>query len=154
MSGLRAKRTAAMMEAAITMIEAKRSCCFRLSCSSLAIALFISPISALPRDAAHQETCATVSPKISPLAGSASWFHITDSRQQSNCLALFRPERGWSRRIVQTPEGGIWIDRAGNARLSYLASTDKGGIACHRLPTWRLSCSYAGETAIRQRWMP
>ena len=43
MSASFAKRTAAMMEAAITNVEAKRSC-IRLSCSSLAIALCISPM--------------------------------------------------------------------------------------------------------------
>jgi hypothetical protein len=39
-----ANRTAAMMEAAITSVDANRSCLRRCS-SSLAIALFISPIS-------------------------------------------------------------------------------------------------------------
>jgi hypothetical protein len=101
MSGSRANRTAAMMAAAITMVEVKRSC-VRLSRSSLAIALLISPISAPPPDAAHQETCATVCPGKSLTADSASSFHTTDKPQQSNCLAWYRPGRGWSRRIPYT----------------------------------------------------
>jgi hypothetical protein len=43
----RARRTAAMTDAAITSVDAKRSCC-RRSCSSRAVALRISPIN-LPR---------------------------------------------------------------------------------------------------------
>lgn len=44
----RASRTAAMMDAAITSVEAKRSCA-RRSCSSRAIALRISPTGSPPR---------------------------------------------------------------------------------------------------------
>lgn len=54
MSGSRANRTAAMIEAAITMVEAKRSW-FRLSCSSLEIALFISPTDRPPRGAPDRQ---------------------------------------------------------------------------------------------------
>jgi len=101
MSGSRAKRTAAMMEAAMTMVEAKRSCVL-LSCSSLEIALFISPISAPPRDAACQEASVTMLPGKSLLASTGALTRRADSRQQSKYLAWFRPGRGWSRRIPCT----------------------------------------------------
>src|ERR1035437_1442057 len=32
------------------------------------------------------------------MAGTAALFHTTDKRQQSKCLAWFRPGQGWSRR--------------------------------------------------------
>jgi hypothetical protein len=44
----------------MTTVEAKRSC-VRLSCSSLAIALFISPISDPALDLAHHTACVTAS---------------------------------------------------------------------------------------------
>ena len=102
MSGSRARRTAAMIAAAMTRVDFIRvcSCIFSSHASrSRAIARFISPISAPWYGQVWGQACTRVCLERSPMEGSISSLRRAGIARQSSNPAWSRPAPGSSHRI-------------------------------------------------------